>query len=161
MNKLQNRGYQIPYLVIVDSAILAYEPRERNKPFRKSLSSGVYEMLKQIYRGSKNIFDYIRYEKFKTFFFDKLPVNKRTSYIVRVYYQLLRNYKPVSEFKGEILLFKASDNDFNSEYLGWEKVCKNITLVQYEGNHSDMFDDQETVKLIKTQIAGWLEKNNI
>ena len=159
--QLQNRGYQIPYLVIVDSAILAYEPRVHNKLYHKCLSSRIYEMLKQFYRWSKNIFDYIRYEIFKSFFYDKLPINKRTSYIVRVYYQLLKYYKPVTEFKGELLLFRASDNDFNSEYLGWEKVCKNITIVQYEGNHSAMFDDQETVKLIKTQIAGWLEKNEI
>ncbi len=156
--QLQNRGYQIPYLVIVDSAILAYEPRIPNKQLYKNLPSRIFETLKKIYRWSKNIFDYIRYEKFRSFFFDKLPINKRTSYIVRVYYQLLRNYKPVSEFKGDILLFRAAENDFNSEYLGWEKVCKNITMVHYQGNHSAMFDDQETVKLIKCHIAGWLEK---
>jgi thioesterase domain-containing protein len=159
--QLQNRGYQIPYLVIVDSAILAYEPKVRNKQFNKSLSSRIYEMLKQFYRWSKNNFDYIRYEIFKSFFYDKLPINKRTSYIVRVYYQLLRNYKPVSEFKGELLLFRASDNNFNSEYLGWEKVCKNITIVHYEGDHSAMFDEPGIVKLIKSQIAGWLEKKEI
>lgn len=159
--QLQKRGYQIPYLVIVDSAILAYEPKVQNKHFHKSLSSRIYDMLKQFYRWSENIFDYIRYEIFKSFFFDKLPLKKRTSYIVRVYHQLLRHYKPVTEFKGELLLFRASANNFNSEYLGWEKVCKNITIVHYEGNHSAMFDEPEIVKLIKSQIAGWLEKKGI
>jgi len=65
---------------------------------------------------------------------------------------------PTTEFKGEILLFRASESPYISEYLGWNNVCKNISIVPYAGNHAAMFYDIDSIDIIKSHIAESLDR---
>jgi hypothetical protein len=151
-NKLVKMGKEVPLLIMGDCGLIAYEsPIYYSKLFRK-LYHGSYEFLRSVYNG----FFYNRqkfiYELFPSLYFS-LSINKRTSYMVDRYGEMLEKYKPTTEFKGEILLFRASENNFNSEYLGWEKLCKNITLVPFIGTHGSLFDDKtESVSIIKNHV---------
>lgn len=155
--RLQKQGYEIPLLVLVDSGLLAYESRIQQRQFHKKIFFTFFNLAKSIYHQTINIYKKVKYDFF-TSIFEKLPIDKRKAYIVCIYDQLIKKYKPVTEYKGEVLLFRASENNFNGEYLGWEKVCKNINIVHYVGNHGAMFDDLESVDIIKTHIAEWLNK---
>jgi thioesterase domain-containing protein len=155
--QLQNQGHEVPFLVLVDSGLSAYSPPVYYRQFYKRFYYRIYSLLREVNQWKTITLKKAKYEIF-TSFFDKLPVNKRTAYIVLLYDQLIKKYKPVTVFKGEILLFRASENPFNSEYLGWDKVCKNITIVPYIGNHASMFHDVDTIDLIKNHIGEWLDE---
>ncbi len=94
-----------------------------------------------------------------TSIFDKIPKEKRNRYIRWRYKQLIMKYKPTEEFKGDILLFKAKETNIGNQYFGWDRVCKNINVITFEGNHSAMYDDQESVNIIKENIAEWINNN--
>ncbi len=155
--ELQEKGEDVPFLVMVDSALPFYEPPIYYKQWHKRFFHKVYNWLKDIYCDSYTLMDKIKYDFLKSNFLE-LPIGERTQYIVRLYEQLIRKYKPKTEFKGKILLFRASGTEYNSEYLGWDSVCNNVTVVNYNGSHGSMFSDVETIELIKSNISEWLEK---
>ena len=117
-------------------------------------------MLKSIYHLGINIWKSIYYGIFNL---SKatMPKDKRRQYILWNYKKLLRDYKPEEEFHGDILLFKAEQNKSKYQYLGWEKVCKNITLITFPGIHGAMYNDTESIKLISTNIFKWVDKQTV
>ncbi|MGQ1787242.1 thioesterase domain-containing protein [Saccharicrinis sp. GN24d3] len=155
--QLQRQGKDVPLLILVDSGLTAFEPPVKYNSVLKSLFHKIYNYLRKTKIKINRLKKKAKYELFPSQF-EKLPIGERTEYIVSLYDQLINNYKPEEEYKGEILLFRASENSFNSKYLGWDKVCKNVNVVNFIGNHASMFHDVEAIELIKYNISEWIDK---
>ncbi|MBN2167155.1 MAG: hypothetical protein JW717_12820 [Marinilabiliaceae bacterium] len=150
--QLRKNGKNIPLVFLVDSGLVAYDKHDYGSNIlKKTVDLGVSLASKVIYFFPRKYYS-LKYSLFKSTF-KKMSINKRTAYIVKIYDRLIARYKPQEQYDGKILLFRASMNLSSSRYLGWDKVCKNITVVDYEGNHASMFHDNDVIQLIKTHIA--------
>jgi hypothetical protein len=76
------------------------------------------------------------------------------------YIDIAKKYKPVTAFKGEVLLFKSEQNISVHEYLGWDSLCDTIKLVMIEGNHQTLYETVESYNVLSKNIAEWLQKAN-
>lgn len=158
--QLQKQGIDVPYLVLVDCEIpsylkFVYAP----KGFTK-ISSLVYENSKIIYYWVFQNTRRILYDFFNILRI-KLPRNFRNSYIRWTYNNLMKIYKPITAFKGEILLFKMDENSIIDKYLGWESLCNNIQLLTLKGNHETMYINEESTNDLKQKISELLRKANV
>ena len=151
--KLISMGHKVPLLILGDCGIPAYE-----NPYHYSFYQRCYKWLRSVYVQSIYIGLKSKYELFPSLYL-RLSISERFRYMVMRWTEILEKYKPTTEFNGEIILFRASENKFNSEYLGWEKVCKNIILVPFRGTHGSLFDDKvESVDIIKTNVRDKLKE---
>lgn len=156
--RLVNMGHEVPLLILGDCGLISYEPPLSYPDLYKKLYHKCYELLRNIYKVSVYTRQKLKYELFPSFYFG-LSIGERFKYMVMRWTEMMQKYKPTTEFNGEILLFRASENKFNSEYLGWERVCKNITLVPFKGYHGSLFDEEnESVSVIKTSIKDKLKE---
>lgn len=159
---LEKMGYSIPLLILGDSTLDAYTSMIYSPKKYPKLSVYCPSLLLK----AKQIKDWYIYTRLKVIHdlfpssFYKMDISKRTLYMAFKYSKISENFKPQRQFNGKILLFKARDNGFKSqkEFLGWENICKEITLVPFKGHHGYMFTNKETVNMIKTHIQEWISK---
>lgn len=157
--QLQNQGLNVPYLVLGDCEI----PKYRRMGER---GSKIYVSLKNIYRFIKNIYIEL-YQSTRniiywlfTFLNIDLPLNYRKSYIIWTYYKLAKKYNPPARYHGKILLFKSDMNNSPNKYLGWDKLCDNVTIKHLAGNHHSMYESEKTIKILGEKISQFLQKAN-
>ena len=151
--KLIRMGHEVPLLILGDCGIPAYENPHHYQFFQRCYKLLGFVYMQCIYSGLK-----LKNELFPSMYF-RLSISKRFIYMVMRWKEIMEKYKPTTEFKGETLLFRASENKFNAEYLGWEKICKNITLVPFRGTHGSLFNDKaESVNIIKTHVRDKLKE---
>lgn len=83
------------------------------------------------------------------------PVNLREYYIIDKYIRLQRAYRPVkSDVK--LILFRATENKFFPEYLGWERFSDDITIIPVEGAHDSIFTNENSIRKIQTETMNLL-----
>lgn len=75
--------------------------------------------------------------------------------------EIAKRYKPGTAFKGEILLFRSTQNNSVHKYLGWDSFCDNIKLVLIEGNHQTIYESVESYNVLSKNIGEWLKAANI
>ena len=155
--RLVNMGYEVPLLIIGDAGLLAYQDPYYYR-LSKSLVRRCYHLMRYIFERVDYYREKFKFELFPSVYFS-LTVKRRVRYMIRRYTELSLKYKPTTEFKGEILLFRASENTCNPKYMGWERVCKNITLVPFNGFHGSLFEDNTgSINIIKTHIRDKLSE---
>lgn len=157
--QLQNQGQEIPFLVLGDCEIPIYRKMGDK-------SHILIKILKSIYHFFRNIY-YWFYHKTRNLFYwlfillkIDLPANFRKSYIIWTYYYLMKRYRPTTHFHGEILLFRTDANNSPNKYLGWDKLCENIQIVTLKGHHSSIYEDEESINVLKEKISEMLRKAN-
>jgi hypothetical protein len=90
-------------------------------------------------------------------FFKKLPVDHRRAYVYDIYTNLGRKYKVNGRFHGKLVVFRASENDSDMEYLGWDKYADNILeSVTLRGDHVTVLKNEDSLELIRKKIAYYL-----
>ncbi len=155
--ELQRRGYEVLKLILIDCSV----SNSQNKP---SEIPAVKNRFRKIFSVPKKAWLKIYYDSWKWYFatyhlFEKpLPDKYRNKYIAGKYHDSMKNYKPSRAFKGNILLFRASENKSPQKYLSWDKYCDSIKLVTIKGNHDTIKKIEESVESLKTIIADWIRK---
>lgn len=154
--QLQKMGKKVPFLVLIDT----FSPMAK-EPFRweGSLFSTIrLNILRPIRRGLKHKLMYwgcLSYVIRKK----PVPVEKRSEYLRDKYIALYKRYKP-EKFKGDLLLFRASQSSSSFKYLGWDMLVDNVHLIEIDGKHLDVFIGAERTELLRTEIAKYLSKVN-
>jgi thioesterase domain-containing protein len=157
--KLQQNGFEVPILILVDCEIQPSKNDASQMQKYNKKSSRVKKFLRTIY-------DWAYYNSIKIFydFFHifniNLPVKYRNSYIIWTYSKLWKAYRPDTPFKGKILLFKAEENLSEKEYLGWDRLCNQIQVVIFKGNHRTMYRGKESNEVLNERINDFLNKAN-
>lgn len=154
---LQEMGHNVPKLIMLDSNNPAV-----NEVF--DWKQGIYKTVRN--RIIKPIYYYIvklHYvgARSKIYFLLKkpIPVKKRRNYIFSIYFYMVRKYNYMqSAFKGDVILFKASENDSSLKYLGWDNLAKNINLITVKGNHESFLKEFESNVEIKEALKGFILK---
>ncbi len=157
--RLIKMGHKVHSLTIGDLSLL--KKNKKNKYFN------VYET---IYRPNTNIFrtiyhtcGYLYKTKRKELFpsaYLNLDGQKRADFIERTYYNALKKHNPTTPYKGKILLFISQYNhQRNPNYLGWDKICKDISVIPFNATHYAMFEDEKTSNFILSYIIKWINEN--
>lgn len=155
--KLQEQGHQVPLLIIVDSVLPAIDKNLGFKFCLKNFYTQNRDNFKIVYNFFRDTSDKIKYA-ILTRMYKKLPDTKRNKYIIWRYGQLLSKYKPEGEFKGQMLLFKAEETDSIFNNMGWEKVCKRIKKVNFDGDHGAMYHSKDSIGFIKKEIKNAIQE---
>jgi thioesterase domain-containing protein len=157
--QLQKQGHEVPFLVLVDCGIPLFK-KNGDK------SNLLIKSIKRIYHFFENIY-YWFYHNIRRLFYEvfivlklNLPKNFRKPYILWTYFNLMKKYRPTSQFNGEILLFRTEANKTPTKYLGWENLCKNIQVVTLSGNHDTMYESKESIEILREKIGELLLKAN-
>ena len=155
--QLQKQGFEVPVLILIDCRIPSLkEPYSTDKVFPR--------ILKIVYNDSKDLyywlFNRVRriYYEFFLLFRTRLHKKNRNYYIMRTYFDIARTYKPKTLFNGEILLFKSRQNNSIHEYLGWDRLCNNISLLIIEGDHKTLYESEESYNMLSKNIGEWIKK---
>ena len=75
----------------------------------------------------------------------KVPVKLRNFYILNNYNRMIHKYT-VPDYNGKILLIKASQTDFGNKYMDWNRAAKNISVVEIDGEHNEIINNEELIK---------------
>jgi thioesterase domain-containing protein len=154
--QLQKLGYEVPVLILIDCKNPMYD-----EPI---ITSGtVQQIAMQFYNFSKDVYYWI-FHRCRSIFYELLLKfnivlhNKnRNYYIMSTYIEISKGYKPQIPFKGEILLFKTKLNKSVHEYLGWDKLCTDITMVLVEGDHKTIYESKESYETLSKNIDEWMQ----
>jgi Thioesterase domain/TubC N-terminal docking domain len=157
--QLQRQGFEVPVLILIDCKV---------PTFREPLiaTNVMVKMSLQFYNISKDIYYWFfhkgrnLYYEFLLLFKKNLHNKNRNYYIMGTYMDIAKRYKPKTIFKGEILLFKSSQNRSTYEYLGWESLSTKINLIIVEGNHKTIYESEESYKILSKNIGECLLKAN-
>ncbi|NOY95852.1 MAG: hypothetical protein GXO81_05645 [Chlorobi bacterium] len=139
--QLQQRGFEVPLVVLSDSVI-----PEKNRIFR--LKRGVRGRIETSFKR-KLFKTYIKKGK-------PIPVKHRQFYILDSYQQLVENYKP-QKYNGPVLLFRASKNKSKKKFLGWDKVSNDIEMVILEGTHNEIINNEKSIRGFVNTLNNKLE----
>ena len=150
---LGKKGFDVPLLILVDCEIKSPEnenDKSQHSHYRRSALKkylrGIYNWI--YFNSIKNIDYFLQLLKIN------IPVKYRNSYIIWTYSRLLGDYKPITPFSGKILLFKVEENQSQSQYLGWDRLCDQIQMEILKGNHRTMYRSQESIDLLSEKIDG-------
>ncbi len=157
--KLQQKGYEIPLLILVDCEIQTlHEYGKRSLQLHEKILIGkkyLRDTYNWLYYSSIKVF-YDLFHLFKI----KLPVKYRKPYIIWTYSRLMKAYKANTPFGGKILLFRAEENLSEREYLGWDRLCGQIQVEIFKGTHSTMYRGQESIEVLSKKIDEFLKNAN-
>jgi len=154
--QLQRQGFEVPVLILIDCIVPSLkEPGTARK--------GVPELTLRLYNFSKSIY-YWFYHKGRSMFYEffllfKTNIHKknRNYYIMSTYLYIAKKYKPGASLKGEILLFRSTQNHSVHKYLGWDNYCDKIKMVFIEGDHLTIYETVESYNVLSKNIAEWLK----
>lgn len=152
---LKEMGYEIPKLILLDC---------KNPAIKESFDweQGIYKTMRN--RIIKPIYYYLikltmvsTISKLCFMLNIPIPVKRRRNYIFSIYFYMLKKYNYTqSTFEGEVILFKASENDSSLNHLGWDKLIPNLKLITVQGNHASFLHEMEENKLIKDKLKDFL-----
>lgn len=157
--QLQRLGFEVPVLILIDCKVPTLKEPIITSKFQPEFSKRIYEYAKDIYYYFFHNLRSVYYE-FTLMFKSKLKKKNRNYYIMATYMNIAKNYRPGSAIKGEILLFRSSQNKSIHKYLGWDKYCDNIKMVLIEGNHHTIYDSAESYFVLSKNIGEWLQNAN-
>ncbi len=155
--RLIEMGHEVPLLIIGDAAIINYIEKEKYEKNSLKLYYSVRNSLSRLYHTSLYYYKTLKIQLFPSLYYN-LDIQKRSNYIVVRYFHISKKHKPKTKFKGQTLLFKAMKSNTKSEYMGWDKICENITVLPINGTHREMFEDKTIANLLKANIQEWIEK---
>jgi thioesterase domain-containing protein len=146
--QLQKMDRKVPFLAMIDSiSPLAKEPYK----WHGSLFSTIrLNFLRPIRRGQKHRIKRLLCELY-ILLKKPIPVKRRSDYLMSKYSDLRKKYNP-DKFKGNILLFRATRSPSSYKYLGWETLVDNISMIEIDGQHLDVFVGEERNELLRTEI---------
>ncbi|MBN1819075.1 MAG: acyltransferase domain-containing protein [Prolixibacteraceae bacterium] len=127
--QLNEQGYSIPLLILSDSIIKEYVPLFA---FKRGIKA----------RFRETLFWYFCQSFFKIK--RTLPARLRNNYILK-YYDILTSKYSVPDYKGKVLLLKASKTTIGNDYLDWNKTAPNITVEELDGGHNEIINNKETI----------------
>lgn len=127
--QMKKRGLDIPLLVMVDSL----NPLKWEKHI--SLEGAVY-VIKTIYK--KTVYNFARKSR------ESMPLDYRNAYIMGVYTNLWKKYKP-TKFEGNVTLFKSSENRSRFQYLGWDEHSDSVDLIELKGDHMQIIRGADNI----------------
>lgn len=154
--QLQRLGFEVPVLILIDCNVPSLrEPIKTN--LLPVFSLRLYNFSKGIYYWFFHKARSVYYEFFLLF---KTNIKKknRNYYIMTTYMEIAKRYKPVTSFKGEILLFRSGQNKSVYEYLGWDRFCDHVKLVIIEGDHLNLYESEESYNVLSKNIGELLKK---
>ncbi len=155
--RLKKMGHEVPLLIIGDVALLKNIKREKHTKFYNKIYYTGYHLLKNIYYDIIYHYKTLKKELFPSLFY-QMDIQKRSEYAVLRYSRINKKYHPKVIFEGNTLMFKSEQNNIKTKYLGWEKICKNISVISFDGDHRSMFEDNNTVNFLKNNILNWIKK---
>ncbi|MBK8805430.1 MAG: acyltransferase domain-containing protein [Bacteroidales bacterium] len=162
--QLEKLGHKVPLLFIMDCGTAEARVRYDNVRAKKEAADApkVLEKIVYIFKKYYYKFYYISIRLFRNGLFlvlKKLPVQHRRKYVYDIYTNLSLKYKINGKFNGGVVVFKASENHSDMDYLGWDKYAENIhELVVMKGNHESVLKDNDTLKLILKKIDFYINK---
>ncbi len=155
--RLIKMDHEVPLLIIADAGL--YRKSEKNK--YDTLSKEIYytgrKTLSLIYRNSLFYYKTLKRKLYPASFY-KLDIQKRSPYFIYRNIAICRKYKPTTLYAGETLLFISKQNTKATKYMNWDNVCKNISVVPFNGSHRAMYEDKNISNLIKTNIQNRIKK---
>jgi thioesterase domain-containing protein len=152
--QLKKAGHDVPCVFVLDSKS-PYVGESFHQPGEK------FYVYKSILRPFiKKLWQYIKMPVFNSLYLviKSFPVKLRRYYIITNYLMLLFKYKP-KEFDGDLLLFRAGqDNYFSESEYGWEELVNNVTYVNLECTHMTIVKEKENIITIGKEIEKHLIK---
>ncbi len=156
--RLIEMGYKVPMLIIGDTALATLNKKER---YNWITNGGIFQMGYNVLRRTKHylVFYYkkIKLKLFPSIYY-KMSFWERTQYVIFKYEQIAKKYTPKFSFNNKVLLFKSTQIQLPTKCLGWEKICNDISVVSFNGDHMSMFYDSKNANFIKTNIQDWITK---
>ena len=150
--QLKKSGHDVPLVFVLDS-----KSPYANDSFHTP--SEIFYVYKSILRPFiKKFWQYIKMPVFNGLYLvtNYLPFKLRRSYIITNYLMLLYKYRP-EKFDGDLLLFRARQDNYSSEYgYGWEGLVNNVTLVNLECTHQTIVKEKENITRIGKEIDKYL-----
>ena len=128
--QLRKRGMDVPLLIMVDSL----NPLKRKMHF--SIEGATY-VAKTIYK--KTVYNLVTHKERGS-----MPLDYRNAYIMDVYSNLWKKYKP-TVFDGNVTLFKSSENRSTFKYLGWDEHSSNVDLIELTGDHMQIIRETSNI----------------
>jgi thioesterase domain-containing protein len=154
--QLKNSGYDVPFLVIIDSiSPLAKLACSVDNAFFSKIRSDVFRPLRKKIRRFFKIMICNLYATFNK----PIPLSRRNYYMWDKYLGLTRKYSP-NKFDGEILLFRTTENPSPDKYLGWDSLVNKINMHEIEGKHLEIFTGERRTEILQDEIAKYLESVN-
>lgn len=157
--QLHKQGFEVPFLVLVDCEIPFFKKHSDTSQVFIKILKRVYHFFEDIFYWFYNNSSRIFYELFILLKIN-LPKNFRKPYILWIYSNLMKIYRPTTQFHGEILLFRTEANNSHNKYLGWDNLCEKIQVVTLKGNHDTMYERKESIDLLREKISEMLQKAN-
>jgi thioesterase domain-containing protein len=154
--QLQKLGQDVPFLVLIDAiSPLAHESIKWNSNFFKLIRSNILSPIKiKIELHVK-----LSICKLCFLFNQPIPVKWHQFYRWETYKMLSKKYKP-DKFKGDILLFKTSENTSTFEYLGWETLADEIKMFTLEAGHLTIFKNKKSIDVLQIELEKLLNHIN-
>lgn len=138
--KLRRRGYQVPVLILIDSANPAiWESPNIGRLLKEKINK--YGFAKALFVKLFNAAKHqakVLLKKAEIYFFFKL--NKKLSIRARQFMiydevaKLALKYYP-EFYDGEIHIFKSNNNTIEDAFLGWKTLAAKIKTYELEGHH--------------------------
>lgn len=150
--QLQKQGHEVPLLFLIDAGL-----PEKIDLKGAPLTKRIYENLKKVYYFFYDLMWKYLFRVLSSLY-KKIPKDKRNRYIRRTYREYILKYKPSDKFNGKAYVMKATENDSNSDYLGWDKFCDKIEMINFNGDHGAMYHDEGSVETIKTHLGKWINE---
>lgn len=151
--QLQKMGRKVPFLVLIDSlGPLAREPVIFTNNYFKLVRYNILRPVRRYLKRAGILFICNCY----LFFKKPIPVSKRNYYLWIKYSGLTLKYFP-GKFDGNMLLFRASEQKSSNRYLGWETLVNNISIIEIEGHHLDIFKEKDKTDTLLREIKNYLE----
>lgn len=150
--KLKKMGQNIPFLIIIDSICsLAQEPTKWDGNLLCNLRKNIFGPFRRKIRDKIKLLFYNCYHIINK----PIPIALRKDYMYQKYLSLASRYYP-SKFEGNILLFRATENNSSYRCLGWEFVVNEIKIIEIEGKHLEIFSGKERNDILTSEIEKYL-----
>lgn len=154
--QLQKANKKVPILVLIDTVSpLATEQIKWHRNFFRIVRKNILGPFR------RDLERRIKLLICKSFIFinKPVPVSRRNFYIIETYKKLYIKYKP-EKFKGDILLFRTTENESSYDHLGWDSFVDNIKMIHLESDHITIFEKEKSIKTLQMEIWKYLNSYN-
>lgn len=167
---LEKEGHKVPCLFIIDSVTSEARARYDEMKVLEKMSSKTAKEKKTLRFVFNKYYQKVYYKSVRIIrelyftFFKTLPVKQRRAYVYDIYNNLALKNKISGTYNGETIIFRASEDGSDLEYLGWEKFTTNIQeSILLQGNHVTIIKNQESQLKLEETIKKYMveyEKEN-
>jgi acyl transferase domain-containing protein/thioesterase domain-containing protein len=162
--QLEKSGHSVPYLFLMDSGTSEARIRYDDKK-AETIATEAPKIAQQVVYFFQKYYFKVYYKSIRSIrnayfiFFKKLPVEQRRAYVYDIYTNLGRKYRINGRFHGKLIVFRASENDSDLEYLGWDKYADHILeSVTLRGDHVTVLKNEDSLELIRKKIDFYLNQ---